>query len=418
MDFAFSEEQEMLRESARDFLATRHPLERVAELADGEPGWDPSSWGRLASLGWLGLSVAEDHGGAGASLVDEAVLFEETGRALYPGPFLATVGLALPALEAAAKTVPDALAAVLAGERSATLAWAEPGGPRTIAESGSAACTAAQDGDGWHLTGTKRLVPDVAIAGVAVVVARAGAAGGQHRGAADAGDRGQPREPAGATDRDQPQERATADADRDQNGGAGLWLVDLTDGRAVVVPRSTVDTTRRLGDLVLDATPAALLVTPGEAAPVLAATRLRALAAVACEAVGVAERARRFATEHAGQREQFGRPIGSYQAVSHRIADAYVATELARSLAYWAAWCVASDDEQAPVACAAAKSAAGEAAVLAAETAIQCMGGIGFTWDHPLHRLYKRAQWIDAFEGHGAVHRGELAAALLDGPPA
>ena len=408
MDFAFSEEQEMLRESARDFLATQYPLERVAELADGEPGWDPSSWRRLAGLGWLGLSVAEDHGGAGASLVDEAVLFEETGRALYPGPFLTTVGLALPALEAAAKTVPDALAAVLAGERSATLAWAEPGGPRTIAESGRCGCTAARDSDGWRLTGTKRLVPDLTIAGAAVVVARTG----------DAGAGGQPREPAAATDRGQPRERAAADADRGQHGGAGLWLVDPTAEGAVVVPRSTMDTTRRFGDLVLDATPAALLVPPGEAAPVLAATRLRALAAVACEAVGVAERARRFATEHAGQREQFGRPIGSYQAVAHRIADAYVATELARSLAYWAAWCVASDDEQAPVACAAAKSAAGEAAVLAAETAIQCMGGIGFTWDHPLHRLYKRAQWIDAFEGHGAVHRGELAATLLDGLPA
>jgi alkylation response protein AidB-like acyl-CoA dehydrogenase len=204
-------------------------------------------------------------------------------------------------------------------------------------------------------------------------------------------------------------------------GGAprtGLWLVDLPAEGATVLARSTMDATRRLGDLTLEATPATLLVAPGEAAPVLAATRLRALAALACEAVGVAERARDFATAYAGQREQFNRPIGSYQAVSHRIADAYVATELARSLAYWAAWCVASDDEQAPAACAAAKSAAGEAAVLAAEHAIQCMGGIGFTWDHPLHRLYKRAQWIDAFEGHGAAHRAELAAGLLDGPAA
>jgi len=393
MDFAFSEEQEMLRESARDFLATRYPLERVAELADGEPGWDPSSWGRLADLGWLGLSVAEDHGGAGATLVEEAVLFEETGRALYPGPFLATVGLALPALEAAAKTVPQALSAVLAGERSATLAWAEPDGPRTIAEAGSAACAATRDGDGWRLTGTKRLVPDVAAAGAAVVVARAEAPGDRQR---------EPAPGAGA--------RAA-----DSVAGVGLWLVDLPAERAVVVPRSTMDTTRRLGDLVLDAAPATLLVPPGEAAPVLAATRLRALAAVACEAVGVTERALRFATEYAGQREQFGRPVGSYQAVSHRITDAYVAGELARSLAYWAAWSVASDEERAPVACAAAKSAAGEAAVLAAESAIQCMGGIGFTWDHPLHRLYKRAQWIDAFEGHGAAHRRELAAALLDG---
>jgi alkylation response protein AidB-like acyl-CoA dehydrogenase len=382
VDFAFSEEQEMLRESARDFLAGHDPLERVAELADAEPGWDPASWGLLAGLGWLGLSVPEDQGGAGASLLDEAVLFEETGRALYPGPFFATVGLALPALAAAAKTDrasraaggADALAGVLAGERPATLAWAESGGPSTLADGGAAACAAARDGDGWRLTGAKRLVPDLDKAGVVVVAARSGA------------------DPA----------------------GVGLWLVELAGGRAAVVPRSTMDTTRRLGDLVLDATPATLLVAPGEAGPVLAATRLRALAALACEAVGVAERARRFAIEYAGQRVQFDRPIGAYQAVSHRIADAYVACELARSLAYWAAWCVAEADEQAPVACAAAKAAAGEAAVLAAEAAIQCMGGIGFTWDHPLHRLYKRAQWIDAFEGNGAVQRREVAAALLD----
>ncbi len=402
MDFAFSEEQEMLRASARGFLTAEYPLERVAALADGEPGWDPSSWPRLAGLGWLGLSVAEDRGGAGASLVDEAVLFEETGRALYPGPFLATVGLALPALQAAAKTVPEALSAVLAGERSATLAWAEPDGPRTIAESGRAGCAAARGGGGWRLTGTKRLVPDLAIADDAVVVARAGPPVDRPREPApDAGDGVSGGQRPGA---------AVGDPAR-----LGLWLVDLGAEGAAVVSRSTMDGTRRLGDLVLDATPATELVAPGEAAPVLAATRLRALAAVACEAVGVAERARGFAVEYAGQREQFGRLIGSYQAVSHRIADAYVATELARSLAYWAAWCVASDDEQAPAACAAAKSAAGEAAVLAAENAIQCMGGIGFTWDHPLHRLYRRAQWIDAFEGHGAAHRRELAAALLDG---
>ncbi len=177
-----------------------------------------------------------------------------------------------------------------------------------------------------------------------------------------------------------------------------------------------MDRTRRLGDLVLTATPATLLVSPGQAKPVLEQVRLRALAALAGEAVGVAERCLEIAAEYTKTRQQFGRVIGTYQGVSHRIADIFVALQLARSLAYWAAWAVSVGAAEAPLACAAAKSAAGEAAVFAAENAIQAMGGIGFTWDHPLHRYYKRALGIDAFEGYGREHRADIAAALLDAP--
>src|SRR5215210_2436582 len=139
------------------------------------------------------------------------------------------------------------------------------------------------------------------------------------------------------------------------------------------------------------------------------------LAAVACEAVGIAQKALELGVEHASSREQFGKKIGVYQAVSHRLADTYVETELARSLAYWAAWCVAESDRQAAVAAAAAKSFAADAAVAACERAIQVHGGIGFTWEHVLHRYYKRAQWIQAFGGHGAVLRAEVAHAVLEG---
>ena len=125
----------------------------------------------------------------------------------------------------------------------------------------------------------------------------------------------------------------------------------------------------------------------------------------ACEELGVA---------YVSEREQFGKKIGTYQAVSHPLSDTYVETELARSLAYWAAWCVAADDEQAPTAVAAAKSFCAETAVAACERSIQVHGGIGFTWEHVLHRYYKRAQWIDAFGGHAAVQRRVVAAALLD----
>jgi alkylation response protein AidB-like acyl-CoA dehydrogenase len=144
------------------------------------------------------------------------------------------------------------------------------------------------------------------------------------------------------------------------------------------------------------------------------AVRLRLLAGLAAEAVGVAQKALELAIGYVSEREQFGKKIGIYQAVSHPLADTYVETELARSLAYWAAWCVAEDDEQAPAAVASAKSFAAETAVAACERSIQVHGGIGFTWEHVLHRYYKRAQWIDAFGGHAARQRELVAAALLD----
>jgi alkylation response protein AidB-like acyl-CoA dehydrogenase len=138
------------------------------------------------------------------------------------------------------------------------------------------------------------------------------------------------------------------------------------------------------------------------------------LASLALEAVGIAQKALDLGIEHAKSREQFGRPIGVYQAVSHQLADTYVETELARSLAYWAAWCVAEEDEETPIAVAAAKSYAADAAVAACERSIQVHGGIGFTWEHVLHHYYKRALWIQAFGGYARKHRAAVAAHLLD----
>jgi alkylation response protein AidB-like acyl-CoA dehydrogenase len=138
------------------------------------------------------------------------------------------------------------------------------------------------------------------------------------------------------------------------------------------------------------------------------------LGTLALEAVGIGKKALDMAVEYAKEREQFGRKIGVYQAVSHQLADTFVETELARSLAYWAAWCVAEDDEQAPVATAAAKSFAADAAVAACERSIQVHGGIGFTWEHVLHEYYKRALWIQAYGGYARVHRARIAAWLLD----
>jgi len=138
------------------------------------------------------------------------------------------------------------------------------------------------------------------------------------------------------------------------------------------------------------------------------------LATLALEAVGIGKKALELAIEHAKEREQFGRKIGVYQAVSHQLADTFVETELARSIAYWAAWCVAEDDEQAPIATAAAKAYASDAAVAACERSIQVHGGIGFTWEHVLHEYYKRALWIQAYGGYPRVQRAKIAAWLLD----
>jgi alkylation response protein AidB-like acyl-CoA dehydrogenase len=138
------------------------------------------------------------------------------------------------------------------------------------------------------------------------------------------------------------------------------------------------------------------------------------LTALALEASGIAQRALETGVEHAKTREQFGRPIGVYQAIAHPLADTYVESELARSLAYWAAWCVAEEDEQAPVAAASAKSYAGDTAVAACERVIQVLGGIGFTWEHPLHTFYKRALSIQAYDGYPRELRARVAAWLLD----
>jgi len=138
------------------------------------------------------------------------------------------------------------------------------------------------------------------------------------------------------------------------------------------------------------------------------------LATLALEAVGIAAKVLELSVEYAKSREQFGRAIGVYQAVSHQLANTFVEAELARSLAYWAAWCVAEGDEQAAVACAAAKAYTADAAVAACERSIQVHGGIGFTWEHVLHTYYKRALWIQAFDGYAAKHRAQVAAYLLD----
>jgi alkylation response protein AidB-like acyl-CoA dehydrogenase len=358
VDFTLSDDQKALAASVREFLGSRFPIERVVEIADGS-GWDPAWWPEVTALGWTGVSVPEDQGGLGMGFMEEVVVLEETGRALFPGPYFSTVALALPALASA----PDLVADVVAGKRAATLAWAGPGDDPTV--------TGERDGDGWRLSGAAMFVPDLGAADLVVVAGRG-------------------------------------------PDGPALWAVERDGPGASWEALPTVDTTRPLGRLVLSEAPGTVLDEGTGAAALLDRLRDRAMAGLAAEAVGVASRVLEMAVEHARSREQFGRPVGVYQAVSHKLADAFVETEGARSLTYWAGWSVANGADEAPEAAAAAKAFAAEAAIDACERAIQVHGGIGFTWEHPLHRFYKRALAIGAMFGWPSEQRSRIAASLLD----
>ncbi|HEY7381528.1 MAG TPA: acyl-CoA dehydrogenase family protein [Gaiella sp.] len=306
MDLSFTPEQEELRAQARSFLSETP-----------EP-----TWAQLSELGWTGVSVPEELGGAGLGFVEQGILHEETGRALVHTPFWSTLGVALVALP------PAEQARVASGEASWALALGD-----LVPDLDTVTNVAVVRGDGVHeLVGFER------------------------------------------------------------------ELLETTDG------------TRPLGRIVGGETGALLAGTD-----VLPAVRMRSLASLALEACGVGHHALELAIAFVSEREQFGRRIGSYQAVAHPLADAYMGLELARSLALWAAWCIAAGDEQAPVAAAAAKAQAAEAAVFACERSIQAHGGIGFTWEHPLHRYYKRALWIQSWEASGAELRAEVAASLFGG---
>lgn len=359
MDFSFTDEQQMLKDSARRFFSERYPADKVVEVAESGLGPEPDSTREMAELGWVGLSVPEDAGGAGMSFVEEAVILEEAGYALFPGPLFSTIALAQPALALDA----DAMARITSGEAAGTLAWAEEGvGTDLVAAEWT---TTVRDSS---VSGSKFLVPDAGSCDIGVI--------------------------------------ACSGAD-----GPELVAVSLTDAK--VEQASTMDPTRPYSRVELDEVPGTRLVAGEDAAEVVADIRRRARVATALEAVGVAQRALDLARSHASERRQFDKAIGSYQAVSHQVADSYMGVELARSLGYWAAWCVAVEDERADAAAAAAKSYATEVAVAACERSIQVHGGVGFTWEHILHRYYKRAQWLESFDGYPASHRTAVADRLL-----
>ncbi|MFF0629616.1 acyl-CoA dehydrogenase family protein [Streptomyces sp. NPDC004296] len=345
-----TEEQEELRSAVRQLLAR-------------QPG--PDAWGPLAGqIGAAGLAVPEEYGGAGCGPLEVHVVMEELGRALAPVPFLGSAVLTAQALLACGDTA--LLPGLAEGAAVGALAWAEDGSWEPSAVRAAAHRT---PGGGWRLTGVKDHVLDGADAALLVVAART---------------------------------------------AAGVSLFDVpVDGPGVRRERLVpMDPTRPQARIVLDGAAGRLLGADGDGERVLARVRDLGSAALAAEQVGAAERCLEMTVGYARERVQFGRPIGSFQAVKHRLADAYVQVEAARSIALGAAYAAADGAAELPRYAAAAKSACAEAFSAVAGETIQLHGGIGITWEHDAHRYFKRAHGSAQLLGTPAAHRRRLATQL------
>ena len=343
MDFDFPDELKQLRAQARRFLADRCPPAAVRRALEGGTGFDRTLWADIAAMGWTGAALPEEHGGAGLGHLALCVLSEEIGRALAPLPWASSVCLGAEAIRLYASPAQQArwLPALAAGEKIATFALAERPGP---ADPHRLTATAA---DG-RITGEKCAVADGAAADLAVVAV---------------------------------------------NGGAGpwLWVVDLTAPGVRRAPSPTFDPSRPHARLAFGAAPAEPL--PGATAPAAIRHLLdRAAVLAAFEQVGTAEAALEMARDYARERYAFGRQIGSFQAIKHKLADIYIAVELARSNAYYGAWALEKDSAELPIAAAVARIAACEAGWIATKENIQTHGGMGFTWAFDCHLFYRRAR--------------------------
>jgi alkylation response protein AidB-like acyl-CoA dehydrogenase len=379
MDFAFSPEQEELRRTVRQFLDKTSPETDVRRLMATEHGYDTDTWLRMAGeLGLLGLAIPEAYGGAGAGFTELGIVAQEMGRALFCGPFLATAVLATAALLESADDAAQRrwLPAIAAGQLIATLAL--PGTlalpetlalPGTLALQGTLAGTdawevAARPGparDGWVLDGTAGFVVDGHVADLVLVPA------------------------------------ATSE-------GTSLFAVR---GRAPGLARAVLpafDATRKHARLRFSATPAALIGPAGGAASALAHAFDLGCVALACEQVGVAEHALAAARDYALLRTQFGRQVGSFQAVKHKLANVLLEVEAARSAAWYGLWAADFQRDQLPVVASIAQATCSAAAYLATAENIQVHAGIGYTWEHPAHLYFRRAttsrMWLGAPAGH------------------
>jgi alkylation response protein AidB-like acyl-CoA dehydrogenase len=359
--FAVSDEQRALRAAVADLMARHCGEAQVRAHMATDKGFDPTVWRELAAMGLTGLLIDEEHGGAGAGPVEMGIAMEEMGRALLVGPFLSTAVL-VPSLLAATGDAAECAAVlprVAAGELVATAAFAEDGSalvPSTIATS------AGLIGDAWHVTGYKHFVLDGLSAERIYVL-------------------------------------ATTDA------GPAVFAVDAGADGLSVTPLSTVDPTRKQCRLQFVDTPARLVGRPGAGVEAFSAALDRAALALVSEQAGGARRAVEMATEYAKTRFQFGRAIGSFQAVKHMCADMLLEAESAVSAARFAASSFASSAPSRLADLALAQAYCSDAFVFVAATSIQVHGGIGFTWEHPAHLYLRRARSDAQLLGSASGHR-------------
>lgn len=369
-EFDFSDERSALRESVRRFCNTRSTRADVRRWMESSVGHDPDIWEMLGrDLGVLGLAAPTEYGGGGGSVVDQAIAVEEFGAALLCGPILGTVALAIPALTRVSDvSIKRCLLPALV-EGRAIAAFAGPSIDGSF-DGGPAQVTAVRESAGWVLSGSVRQVPDAAAADFVLVTA-------------------------------------------DTNSGVSMFLVQRSNPGVSVDALSTMDLTRRQASVGFAGCSAQLVANPHDTARICAEAFNTALVLLAAEQLGGAQRMLETTVEYAKQRIQFGRAIGSFQAVKHRCADMLIAIEQARSLVYHAAWAVQDGKDDSPLAASAAKAWASDTYYRVAADAIQTFGGIGFTWEHHAHLYFKRAVTNAVLLGTAAEHRARVADLVL-----
>ncbi|MEZ5280473.1 MAG: acyl-CoA dehydrogenase family protein [Acidimicrobiales bacterium] len=365
MNFAFTEEQEELRSIVRSFLEDKSPESAVRELMETENGYDQAVWSQMAEqLGLQSLIIPEEYGGQGFGYVELIVVLEEMGRALLCAPFFSSVVLAANALMQSGNTaaMEQYLPGIASGETIATLALAEANG-RWDAE--GVTVEASGDSGSVTLSGEKMFVIDGATANLIIVAAKA-------------------------------------------NGGIHLYTVDGDASGLTRESLATMDQTRKQARLTFDNTPAQHLADTNNFEMISTILDLAAVG-LAAEQVGGAQFVMEMAVQYAKDRVQFGRPIGSFQAIKHKCADMLLEVESAKSAAYYAGWCAAEMNDELPSVASLAKAYCSEAYFHCAAENIQIHGGIGFTWEHPAHLYFKRAKSSELMFGDPAYHRELLA---------
>jgi alkylation response protein AidB-like acyl-CoA dehydrogenase len=375
LDFGFSEEQEMLRDAAKRFLADNCSSKFVRQMMADATAHDSAFWQKLVGQGWPGLLIPEQYGGTNGTFLDLTVIVEEMGKSLLPGPFFAAALLGAPVfLEGASDALKQEFLPKMAeGKFIATVALAEASGRF---DAGGVELKATKRGSGYSLSGEKFFVPDAHVADAIVVAARTGGNAGEN--------------------------------------GITLFCVPSKERGVSVTQLKTVDMTRRMCHVKFENVTADTIIGAENGGwPVLRRVLDLATSALSTEMVGTAQKALDISVEYAKTRVQFGKPIGSFQAIKHKCVDMMVAVENARSLSYYAAWTVDERVAEAQSAVPMAKAYASDMAKNVTSEAIQVHGGIGFTWEHDMHLYHRRALAGEANFGNAPVHRETVAKSLL-----